>query len=219
MKRLVLVAVIASASGIEPCLAQATVNSPPAMGRTSPLGLMGANAQGPSSSGIPLGATELNPAGLSPLLGGTTLCLATGGLAPGSTGGATSSFDGGGTSGGPGLSLSNTCTSAASSGSPSATSSASGSSAAGGVVPLGATEIGNTGVSPLITVAPPAINPTAPAAATVSPPAPSSSPCNAASPTLPNGSNTLLGSAAAVASLSGVPGATAPNFASTSNSC
>src|SRR5690242_9416336 len=60
------------------------------MGTTSPLGVPGASG-GSYSTGIPLGATEIDPGGLSPMAG--TNC---GGLSTGSATASSGTFDGGG---------------------------------------------------------------------------------------------------------------------------
>jgi hypothetical protein len=127
--------------------AQVPGNSP-AMGATSPLGMPGAGTA-PVTSGIPLGATEINPGGLSPMpdaLAGTA-CPSN------STTTSSGTFDGGGLTG---------CT-AASQPSLSGTASplaAPGSDPAqnGATIPLNATEITNGGISPPI-VAPMTVAP------------------------------------------------------------
>src|SRR5215468_1248568 len=76
--------------------------SPSALGATSPLGIPGATS--PSTTGIPLGATEIDPGGLGVVPGATSSnfgCISTGTL-PGSgstttsTATGSSTFDGGG---------------------------------------------------------------------------------------------------------------------------
>src|SRR5947208_11244996 len=87
-----------------------TSMSTPAMGATSPLGTLGSS--GSSGTGIPLGATEIDPGGVSSTatvncnasgygsgLSGMNASGTTGANASGTTGmtiGATSTFDGGG---------------------------------------------------------------------------------------------------------------------------
>jgi len=134
----------------------------PGMGMTSPLGGAGPVGQ----VGIPLGSTELDPGGLSPgPLGSTSSLCGTNGTsmtAPGTTGmtGSGSTFDGGGNIG-----VSGPCGAVPLGGTVSGTQSASavagataGSTLGIGTVPLGATEIGSSGISPLVTV--PAAAPT-----------------------------------------------------------
>jgi hypothetical protein len=150
MRRLLLaLAAVVFACG----LAQAqSALTPPGMGATSPLGAPGAPLVGPV--GIPLGATEINPGGLSPLPDATGSNCPAGGP-----------FDGGGSSAAVGILMSGTsaggnCASM-SSAMPSSGGIASplftpgttaGSSPNGGTIPLGATEIGGGGVSQLGTV-------------------------------------------------------------------
>jgi hypothetical protein len=115
-----------------------------AMGPTSPLGVPGATSPvGPV--GIPLGATSLSPGGLSP-----TPYDPTASNAPCSSGGAMPS----GLSSGA-MSLLGTCGVALTAGTASGTSSSVGGGmvgpAASGGIPLGATELDNPGLSPMIT--------------------------------------------------------------------
>src|SRR3954451_8846817 len=132
-----------------------------ALGATSPLSGLGSPTSG-APTGIPLGATEINPGGLSPLP-----CSSAGTSLPGAAGSQTSlsttasagsPFDGGGmSSGGCALGPSATVSSAGTA-SPLFTPGATGgSSLAGGAIPLGATEIDSAGVSPLITVPSPSV--------------------------------------------------------------
>jgi hypothetical protein len=130
---------------------------------TSPLGMLGSSASGRSNSatGIPLGATEIDPGGLSPAP--ISICNTSGPAAysgmTGSSGSGMpvgSAFDGGG--------FGSTTTSACASTSASASSAASSGLASplssmgtnpnftlnGGTIPLGSTEIDSAGVSPLI---------------------------------------------------------------------
>jgi hypothetical protein len=145
-----------------------TMPAAPAMGAASPLGIpgMGAAMGSPTATGmtgavgpagIGLGATEISPGGLSP----TPTCSAdstyygmtsTSGGMP-----ASSTFDGGGVSG-MGLSgaMSSSCpTAVAGSAATGARSSASTGSPVG--IPLGSTEIGSAGVSPMIGVPSPSV--------------------------------------------------------------
>jgi len=132
----------------------------PGMGMTSPLGGSGPVGQ----VGIPLGSTELDPGGLSPgPLGSTSSLCGTDGTsvtAPGMTGmaGSSSTFDGGGNVG-----VSGPCGSVPLGGTVSGTQNASavagataGSTLGIGNIPLGATEIGSSGISPLVPVPAPA---------------------------------------------------------------
>src|SRR5690242_10609365 len=116
--------------------------STPAIGPTSPLGSLASS--GSMGTGLPLGATEVDPGGLSPATG--TNCSASGGasgLSGTSGAGTTSTFDGGGLSGPSTISASG-CTSSQvlSSGSTaSPLSNPSGNSSLtldGGAIPLGA---------------------------------------------------------------------------------
>src|SRR4051794_32071496 len=75
--------------------------SPPAIGATSPFGMLGASgSSGSSVTGIPLGATEIDPGGLSPA---SPACSPAGSSLLGGSGmtsaGAGSTFDGGGLAG------------------------------------------------------------------------------------------------------------------------
>jgi hypothetical protein len=129
------------------------------MGPTSPLGLLGSSAPN-AGAGIPLGATEIDSAGLSP---GPVSACNTNGLSSSATAGssgagmtaplgANSTFDASG------LAAPSSCSSA--SADPTSTGTASPLSipgtqlgqTVGGTIPLGATEIDSAGVSPLIGV-------------------------------------------------------------------
>jgi hypothetical protein len=136
-----------------PAIAQTAL---PGMGMTSPLA--GTGAVGPV--GIPLGSTELDPGGLSPeALGSTTStspCGTTGssGIATGMSGATASgsTFDGGGNIG-----VSGPCGSVAVGGTVSGTQSTSvssgvtgGSTLGIGTIPLGVTELGSSGISPML---------------------------------------------------------------------
>jgi hypothetical protein len=106
----------------------------PAMGATSPLGLPGATST-PATSGIPLGSTEINPGGLSPMP--LTACP----TLPSGT------FDGGGLTG---------CTAtvlqpSAGSSAPPLPASGGDPALSGANIPLSATETTNLGLSPPIT--------------------------------------------------------------------
>jgi hypothetical protein len=145
---------------------------PPALGITSPLGAQGAlPPTGNSPTGLPLGATEINPGGLS-----TTPALVCG--AAGSSGlagtsgtsspvGTSGTFDGGGlaAAGSPGSTGATAgCTAGVSpngTASPLSTPGATSTTLDGGTIPLGATELGGGGVSPLIAVPAPSSTTTA----------------------------------------------------------
>ena len=128
-----------------PSLAQVSTIPAPAMGTTSPLA-------SPGGTGIPLGAVELDPGGMSPLNSmGSATCSDVG--MPGSgTAGSTSTFDGGGM----GATLSGTCGSTASAISSSGTSAAlptaAGSSPGKVGIPLGSTDLTDSGTSPVLVV-------------------------------------------------------------------
>jgi hypothetical protein len=125
-------------------LAQFAPPSPnsPAMGLTSPLGIPGATSPvGPV--GIPFGATSLSPSGLSPApfdpTASNTSCTST--IPSGLSSGAMSSLAG--------------CGGAPTTGTASGTSASTGGGVATSVgrsgIPLGATELDNAGLSPMIT--------------------------------------------------------------------
>ncbi len=157
----------------------AQVAPTPGIGATSPLGTMNFNSpSGPV--GIPLGATELNSGGISPLAGGT-LCTGTaassGGTAGSTTGmsatgtgmsamgsgvaGSMSTFDGGGAP--LGSMIGSTCPSGTAAGSPSmavtpSSGSGLGTSPGGNTIPLGSTELASPGVSAPIGVPVPSVS-------------------------------------------------------------
>jgi hypothetical protein len=156
--------------GCKAALAQ--VGGSPGIAETSPLGMSGGLQLAPSvgPTGIPLGATELNSLGISPMLtdpigilaSGTT-CSTAGSASTGISGviSSASTYDGGGLTAGGGmgdgtaLPGSATICGATSKGTASSTLSArsispNGVSRTG--IPLGSVEIGSAGVSPLITV-------------------------------------------------------------------
>jgi hypothetical protein len=146
----------------------ATSGSALGIGQTSPLGVMGSSPSvGPI--GIPLGATEFQPGGISPLPSGTSLganCSTTDSAASGMSG-STSTFDGGGATG-IGMSgsapSSATCSMGLGSGSssPSQTEASATSSGVSGPgqlggrsgIPMGATQLGSVGLSPTPTLSP-----------------------------------------------------------------
>ena len=118
-----------------------------ALGMTSPLGTSGQSMNAPlAPAGIGLGATQLNVGGLSPApnpLGCAT--TATSGVSSAGT----ALFDGGGTAGGTsGCSTLGAATAGASVG--VVVPGAAPATGAGAGIPLGATEIDNAGVSPLV---------------------------------------------------------------------
>ena len=148
----------------------ATTNAP--IGATSPLGMIGSSALSGSNSasGIPLGATEIDPGGLSPAplsncsTGGSANSGMSSGMAGssasgmGSMPGTGSTFDGGGfgstttsVCASPGGSV-NTATPTGTAPPLSTTGTNSNFNLNGGTLPLGSTEIDSGGVSPLITV-------------------------------------------------------------------
>jgi hypothetical protein len=180
MRRLFIAAVVLLWSS-EAGLTQ-SVTTTPGIGLTSPLGIPGSTSSG-SPTGIPLGATEIDPGGIGPTpigpMSSSSSCIGTtssstgvagsstgmaGGAAMGTTG-ASSSFDGGGMAS---ATTSSSC-SAPSSGVVSSTGTASplsnpGASATsnlgGGAIPLGATELDSGGVSSLIGVPAPSVTAT-----------------------------------------------------------
>jgi hypothetical protein len=150
--------------------AQTMSTSPvaPALGAVSPLGIPGASygtgastgMSGPSA-GIGLGATEINPGGISPAV--SPSCIS-GSSSSGMASGSSSSFDGGGLSGIGSSGMTTGCVSTAV-GSATGTAlppSSVGSSALSGTIPLGSTELTNAGVSPLIGVPAPNVGIPAP---------------------------------------------------------
>ena len=146
-----LAALVLSCSTSLAQMAPLTVISP-AMGATSPLGIPGAltgvtSPVGPV--GIPLGASELSPGGLSPApfdpTASTNSCSSVGNSS-------SSTFDAAGVSTNPTAS----CSVGASTGTASGTLSTSsldgvtGSTVSAGTIPLGATELDSGGLSPLV---------------------------------------------------------------------
>ena len=134
--------------------AQTTV-TPSGMGATSPLDAMGASgASGSIGPRVPLGTTEIDPRGLSPLPSSTCNATAsTGGTS--STSSASSTFDGGG------MTSANSSCATSGSGTSPAQSSTSSPGVIGSAIPLGATETGTNGVSPILAVPPPSTSGTA----------------------------------------------------------
>lgn len=143
----VMTIMILLGSGVAQAQSAATM---PGIGATSPLGMLGSSSAG--GTGVPLGATEIDPGGLSPL----GACVPS--LSGSSSTGSGSTFDGGG--------LANTAsaTSSCTSGTPNLTStgtasplSSPASNLAGGTIPLGATELDSGGLSPMISVPAPIV--------------------------------------------------------------
>ena len=150
MRRLMwMTAVIVLSAGAAD--AQSTT-TPPAIGPTSPLGTLGSStATASNGTGIPLGATEIDPGGLSPAV--SPNCSMSGSGA--SMSGTKSTFDGGGTTtaGSEACSTSQDPPASGIASSLSAPGRTAGSSSAmGGAIPLDSTEIDSGGVSPMITV-------------------------------------------------------------------
>ena len=187
MTRLLMSALAATFLGWGPAHAQLSGSVPSPLGMTSPLGIGPAAAV--PRSGIPLGTTELGSAGVSPTISGTSPLgpvtsgsMATcaginsmaGNLSVNSSSSATSSagmsgssplFDGGGVAG----TASGTCAGigaqATTSSSPTGMSSPSGIGRIG--IPMGSTELGVGGLSPMPQI--PTPNPSAPTSTTTIP--------------------------------------------------
>lgn len=143
----------------------------PTIGATSPLGLGTTSSVAPT--GIPLGSTELATPGTSPSLTATSTSLMPGsetmcstlGTSPSSMLDSTASYDGGGMALGtaPAMAAASDSSMGTNSGvcgssttAPTSTSISTTPTAPGGVartgIPMGSTEIGNLGVSPLLSV-------------------------------------------------------------------
>lgn len=130
----------------------------PGMGATSPLGMLGSSAAG--GTGVPLGATEIDPGGLSP----ATACVPTDpsvlSIDPTTSASGTNSgstFDGGGLAGTSATTSSCTAGTNISSTGMASPLSGSPSNLAGGTIPLGATELDGGGLSPMIAVPAPIV--------------------------------------------------------------
>jgi hypothetical protein len=136
----------------------------PGMGVTSPLGILGSSAA--TGTGVPLGATEIDPGGLSPatscvptdpsILGSTSTTSGISGTSSATSTTSGSAFDGGGVANTG--SLASSCTSVTPN-MPNVTTtgiasplSGSSSNLAGGTIPLGATALDSGGLSPLVAV-------------------------------------------------------------------
>ena len=154
--------------------AQSAITTP-GVGATSPLGILGSSSSsGTGGTGVPLGATEIDPGGLSPAAGcsptgtsmfgtSTTSVMSATTSGPSAMASAASTnpgstFDGGGLAG------TGSATSSCTSGAPNVMSSGiasplSGPSSnlTGGTIPLGATELDGGGLSPMITVPAPTL--------------------------------------------------------------
>jgi hypothetical protein len=164
MKRLWTATVVATLlscnSAYSPAFAQAggMSSTMPGIAVTSPLGMTPGALVPPT--GIPLGATELASPGLSPVISGAagmagygTTCSATGN--PTSETSGTSTYDGGGMAlpgGGP-------ICGASPSGSASSTAAMSSTASSRPGIPLGSVEIGNAGISPLLSGPTPSASP------------------------------------------------------------
>jgi len=160
VRRKLIAAMLAALLSCKPVLAQVGgIGMPiPGIGATSPLGMVPSSPTLPL--GIPLGATELASPGLSPVPTGSLGM--TGGCGPSSgMSGANSVYDGGGMTVGTGSSFAGSTTamgtcgaapssSASAATAPTSTTSAGGAARAG--IPLDSVEIGNAGISPLVTV-------------------------------------------------------------------
>jgi hypothetical protein len=120
---------------------QAQSGPTPGMGATSPLGTSPSNAPSADLIQIPLGVTELNPGGLSPL------------VAPCPSASSNAAFDGGGsmTSAGCSSTTSTNSTGTSAAFAPSGSTPASAAQADGTGIPLGSTELATPGESPIIT--------------------------------------------------------------------
>jgi hypothetical protein len=167
MRQALIVATLAALFGCNSAFAQiggtgAATGAAPGIGQTSPLGVMGSSSSvGPA--GIPFGATEFQPGGMSPLPSGTS-CSAMGSAASGLSG-STSTFDGGGTSGISGSAPSSgACSTGLAGGSSSPSQTGASATSSGGSIPgqlsgrsgipMGATQLGSGGLSPTPTVSP-----------------------------------------------------------------
>jgi hypothetical protein len=133
-----------------------SASTTPTIAATSPLGLLGSSSS--IGTGVPLGATEIDPGGLSPLGACVPSDLSTQGASATNSSSAGSTFDGGG------LANTGSITSSCTSGTPNVTPtgiasplSGATSNLAGGAIPLGATGLDSGGLSPMIAVPAPAL--------------------------------------------------------------
>jgi hypothetical protein len=151
MQRQLSMAALALLCGCVAASAQ-TSTTPSAMGTTSPLGTL--DTSGTSGTGLPLGATEIDPGGLGTLANST--CNASG-----STG---SIFDGGGwvrldqQAQAPAARPRNPSSTTGTASPVSSPGASSTLTLNGGNIPLGATETNTTGASPLIAIPTPSIS-------------------------------------------------------------
>jgi hypothetical protein len=125
------------------------------MGVTSPLNTTSSTSQPFDSSGISLGATELNISGISPMV---APCAATS---------SNSQFDGGGGGATPAVCGSNTSANSSTGSSTSMPNGPTIGAVNGSNIPLGATDLGTPGESQNIAVPSPSIAPCSPMAPTV----------------------------------------------------
>ncbi len=191
MRYVLATAALISIIGCGPSFAQMAPT--PGMGATSPLGTTPSSPglqplgtmspiPGTQAGGIPLGATEINPGGLSPMP-----CVGTTGVGVGSStgfglAGSPATFDGGGLSGSSAcVPTSRTTTAGQGAGSSSLPPGLPGSSTAG-TISLDSTELGTPGESPIVTVPVPTVTPT-PTAPSMSSPGLSPPPCLGVPPT------------------------------------
>jgi hypothetical protein len=164
--------------GCGPLQAQSVMPQASVMLPTSPLGMPGMSnstgiigltgttfpTTGSTGTGIPMGATEINPGGLSPMLGGCGTTF--GGITSGSgmnggMSGSTMSTSGGmiGSMSGCTTGSTTAISGGVSSGAAVPSLGTRGSTVRPTGVPFGSTEIGSGGVSPMLTVPPPAMTP------------------------------------------------------------
>jgi hypothetical protein len=213
MRRLWMLAAIAML-GCSPAFAQAGLSVPtPGIAATSPLGMSGALQPGTlvGPTGIPLGATELNSSGISPMLTDPTSMMASGttcsggSASTGISGGISgiSTYDGGGLAVGGGMGTGMAlpggaavpCAAGTASPTPSGLSASLGGASRTGI-PLGSVEIGNAGVSPLLAIPTPTGSPST-MAGTTFPSAPTSAtpmiPATTGTPTPVIGAASQLG--------------------------
>jgi hypothetical protein len=147
MRAMTAILVLVLGGGLASAQTLPTPGTGSALGATSPLGSFGMTMTAPvAPTGIGLGATQLTVGGLSPAPNPLGCSTATSGVASAGT----TLFDGGGMAGGTtGCSTTGSATVGASSG--IVTPGAAPTSASGTGIPLGATELSNAGVSPLVT--------------------------------------------------------------------
>lgn len=142
MKRFFFAATAVALLGGAPVVAQSTLSVTPGM-VTSPLGILGTTAP-TASAGIPLGSTELDSPGLSPVPSDSVTCPSTTPTNTTGTSNVLPTFDGGGVGG---TSTSSACPTTASA--PSTNTASGATSSSGGSIPLGAAEIDSAGVAPI----------------------------------------------------------------------